>query len=58
MGEGWGEGELLANPKNPSSDNTHLTVPHICTTINVVNKHFGPRSTDPGNYQANTWRED
>ncbi len=24
------------NPKNPSSDNSHLTVPHICTTIRDV----------------------
>ena len=24
-------------------------MPHTCTSINVVNKHFGPRSTDPGN---------
>ena len=31
------------------SNNFHLTVPYICTIINVVNKHFGPRSTDPGN---------
>ena len=39
------------NPKNPSSDETHLTVPHTCTSINVVHT-FGPRSTDPGNLSS------
>ena len=33
------------------SDNNHLTVPHICTTIRGVHT-FGPRSTDPGNLSS------
>ena len=33
------------------SDNNHLTVPDICTTIRGVHT-FGPRSTDPGNLSS------
>ena len=45
MGEGQGEGEHF--PTNHlqitcKSLANHLTVPYICTTIHVVNKHLVP----------------